>query len=116
MQLESLLLFQPPREMTIRPSSPRAPLNCAPVLLQRTTLITLRRYAVAVLAISSHLYIDTMNRWRRSFQMRAGTQTLIQALQAIPWAEDQDNDDEILSHDVTPTETDSDEDDRTGES
>lgn len=42
--------------------------------------------------------------------MRAGTQTLIQALQAIPWAEDQDNDDEILNHDVTPAETDSDED------
>jgi sterol 3beta-glucosyltransferase len=26
--------------------------------------------------------------------MRAGTQTLIQALQAIPWQEDPDNDDE----------------------
>lgn len=30
--------------------------------------------------------------------MRAGTQTLIQALQAIPWTDDPDNDDELLNH------------------
>ena len=47
-------------------------------------------------------------------QMRAGTQTLIQALQAIPWAEDQDNEDDILHPDTTPTEPESDEDDRAG--
>jgi sterol 3beta-glucosyltransferase len=32
--------------------------------------------------------------------MRAGTQTLIQALQAIPWTEDADNEDET-QHDVS---------------
>jgi sterol 3beta-glucosyltransferase len=42
--------------------------------------------------------------------MRAGTQTLIQALQALPWAEEQDMD-EDTHHDVTPTEPESDEDD-----
>lgn len=43
--------------------------------------------------------------------MRAGTQTLIQALQAIPWADDPDNDDEpveTLHHDFNmPADTDS---------
>ena len=33
--------------------------------------------------------------------MRAGTQTLIQALQAIPWAEDQDNEDDMLHPEIT---------------
>lgn len=47
--------------------------------------------------------------------MRAGTQTLIQALQALPWIEDQDNDDDIVNHDVTPTENESDEDDKHSE-
>ncbi|KAI0095265.1 glycosyltransferase family 1 protein [Irpex rosettiformis] len=42
--------------------------------------------------------------------MRAGTQTLIQALQAMPWAEDQDNDDE-LNHDSNLGEPESDDDD-----
>ena len=42
--------------------------------------------------------------------MRAGTQTLIQALQAMPWAEDQDNDDE-LNNDVSTGEPESDDDD-----
>lgn len=42
--------------------------------------------------------------------MRAGTQTLIQALQAMPWVEDQDNDDE-LNHDVSTGEPESDDDD-----
>ena len=46
--------------------------------------------------------------------MRAGTQTLIQALQAIPWAEDADNEDDMLHPDVTPTEAESDEEDKTG--
>lgn len=47
--------------------------------------------------------------------MRAGTQTLIQALQALPWGEDHDMDDDV-HHDVTPTEPDSDEDDNLGTS
>lgn len=42
--------------------------------------------------------------------MRAGTQTLIQALQAMPWAEDPDNEDE-LNNDITPGEPESDDDD-----
>jgi sterol 3beta-glucosyltransferase len=42
--------------------------------------------------------------------MRAGTHTLIQALQAIPWTDDPDNDDEIVSHGSAP-DSDSDEDD-----
>lgn len=48
--------------------------------------------------------------------MRAGTQTLIQALQAIPWAEDQDNEDDMLHAEAgaANTETESDEDDRPG--
>lgn len=31
--------------------------------------------------------------------MRVGTQTLIQALTAIPWTDDVENDDDILNHD-----------------
>lgn len=47
--------------------------------------------------------------------MRAGTQTLIQALQALPWVEDQDNDDEFLTHDTTPVDTSSsDDEDQSG--
>ena len=46
--------------------------------------------------------------------MRAGTQTLIQALQAIPWAGEQDEDDEGMNQDVTPEEAESDEDDKPG--
>lgn len=42
--------------------------------------------------------------------MRAGTQTLIQALQAMPWVEDQDNDDE-LNNDTSTGEPESDDDD-----
>lgn len=45
-------------------------------------------------------------------QMRAGTQTLIQALQAIPWTDDPDNDDDIMNHpDLTPVDSESDDDD-----
>ncbi|KAI1797585.1 UDP-Glycosyltransferase/glycogen phosphorylase [Ganoderma leucocontextum] len=44
--------------------------------------------------------------------MHAGTQTFIQALQAVPWAEDQDNDEDQVDHDATPGETESDDDDR----
>ncbi|TBU34937.1 UDP-Glycosyltransferase/glycogen phosphorylase [Dichomitus squalens] len=44
--------------------------------------------------------------------MHAGTQTFIQALQAVPWAEDQDNDDEEMNHDATPVGTESDDEDR----
>ncbi|THU88460.1 hypothetical protein K435DRAFT_830554 [Dendrothele bispora CBS 962.96] len=39
--------------------------------------------------------------------MRAGTQTLIQVLQAIPWTEDPDNDDDIVNHGLTPATDDS---------
>ncbi|KII93930.1 glycosyltransferase family 1 protein [Plicaturopsis crispa FD-325 SS-3] len=39
--------------------------------------------------------------------MRAGTQTLIQALQAIPWTDDPDQDDEILNHGL-PVDSESD--------
>lgn len=45
--------------------------------------------------------------------MHAGTQTIIQALQAVPWAEDQDNDDDYMNHDVVaPAETESDEEEK----
>ncbi|KAF7792479.1 hypothetical protein EIP86_003520 [Pleurotus ostreatoroseus] len=37
------------------------------------------------------------------------------ALQAIPWAEDQDNDDDVMHPEVTPTESESDEDDKAEE-
>ncbi|KAI0768591.1 hypothetical protein BD413DRAFT_563204 [Trametes elegans] len=50
--------------------------------------------------------------WRGFRSMHAGTQTFIQALQAVPWAEDQDNDDDFLNHDATPIESETDEDDR----
>ncbi|KAI0823047.1 hypothetical protein BC628DRAFT_1417911 [Trametes gibbosa] len=52
--------------------------------------------------------------WRGFRSMHAGTQTFIQALQAVPWAEDQDNDDEFLNHDAAPAsaEAESDEEDR----
>ena len=43
--------------------------------------------------------------------MRAGTQTLIQALQALPWVDDQDNEDD---NDTTPVDTESDDDDKPG--
>lgn len=50
--------------------------------------------------------------------MRAGTQTLIQALQAIPWTDDPDNEDEpaeILHNDSgIPADSDSDEEDALG--
>lgn len=47
--------------------------------------------------------------------MRAGTQTLIQALQAIPWEEDQDNEDDPLPNNLGPLDSDSsDEDERPG--
>lgn len=46
--------------------------------------------------------------------MRAGTQTLIQALQAIPWEEDQDNEDDPLPNNLDPVDSDSDEDERPG--
>ncbi|RDX56200.1 hypothetical protein OH76DRAFT_1396537 [Lentinus brumalis] len=45
--------------------------------------------------------------------MHAGTQTIIQALQAVPWAEDLDNDDDYMNHDpVAPVMTESDGDER----
>ncbi|KAF7968189.1 hypothetical protein HWV62_31658 [Athelia sp. TMB] len=51
--------------------------------------------------------------FRGDGSMRAGTQTLIQALQAIPWADDPDNDDEpveTLHHDLNmPADMDSEE-------
>lgn len=48
-----------------------------------------------------------------SLKLRAGTQTLIQALQAIPWAnDDQDNDEDTANQDTTDPE--SDEEDKPG--
>lgn len=47
-------------------------------------------------------------------KMRAGTQTLIQALQAMPWSEDQDNDDDIVNHGALPSEPESDDEDKPG--
>ncbi|KAH9044774.1 hypothetical protein EDB85DRAFT_2070865 [Lactarius pseudohatsudake] len=44
--------------------------------------------------------------------MRAGTQTLIQALQALPLIDDPEFDDEPMSHDLSPAESDSDDDGR----
>jgi sterol 3beta-glucosyltransferase len=42
--------------------------------------------------------------------MRAGTQTLIQALQALPLVDDQEIDDELTNHDPSLAESDSDDD------
>lgn len=42
--------------------------------------------------------------------MRAGTQALIQALQAIPWS-DSDNDDDIINRELDAIESESDEED-----
>ncbi len=46
--------------------------------------------------------------------MRAGTQTLIQALQALPLVDDPEIDDELMSHDMSPTESDSDDEGKHG--
>lgn len=49
--------------------------------------------------------------------MRAGTQTLIQALAAIPWTEDAENDDDVLNHDPdVVSEPDSEDEDKFGTS
>ncbi|ESK98185.1 udp-glucose:sterol glycosyltransferase [Moniliophthora roreri MCA 2997] len=40
----------------------------------------------------------SLSAFRGGGSMRAGTQTLIQALQALPWTADPDNDDEVLDH------------------
>ena len=40
--------------------------------------------------------------------MRAGTQTLIQALQALPLMEDPEFDEEPMSNELSPAESDSD--------
>ena len=45
--------------------------------------------------------------------MRAGTQTLIQALQALPWGDEHDMDDDVR-HEASPAEPESDEDDNLG--
>jgi hypothetical protein len=42
-------------------------------------------------------------------QMRAGTQTLIQALQVIPWTDCPDNDDDIGAPGFSPDDSDSEE-------
>jgi sterol 3beta-glucosyltransferase len=47
--------------------------------------------------------------------MRAGTQTLIQALQALPLIDDLEIDDEPMSHDLSPAESDSDDEGNHGE-
>jgi hypothetical protein len=46
--------------------------------------------------------------------MRAGTQTLIQALQAIPWNDYPDNEDDVIAT-GPDIESDSEEDDKPGE-
>ena len=46
--------------------------------------------------------------------MRAGTQTLIQALQALPLIDDPELDDEPMSHDLSPAESDSDDEGKHG--
>jgi hypothetical protein len=48
--------------------------------------------------------------------MRAGTQTLIQALQALPLVDDPEIDDELTNHDMSPAESESDDDGKHGES
>ncbi len=48
--------------------------------------------------------------------MRAGTQTLIQALQALPLIDDPEIDDEPMNHDLSPAESDSDDEGKHGES
>jgi sterol 3beta-glucosyltransferase len=40
--------------------------------------------------------------------MRAGTQTLIQALQALPWT-DSDHDDDVINHGLSPVDCESEE-------
>jgi sterol 3beta-glucosyltransferase len=45
--------------------------------------------------------------------MRAGTQTLIQALQALPWTEDQDHDEEV-NHGLSLSDIDSDDEGKRG--
>ena len=47
--------------------------------------------------------------------MRAGTQTLIQALQALPLVDDPEIDDELMSQDMSPAESDSDDEGKHGE-
>ncbi|KAF9015467.1 hypothetical protein BDQ17DRAFT_1386196 [Cyathus striatus] len=49
----------------------------------------------------------SLSPFRGDGSMRAGTQTLIQALQALPWAEI-DNDDEATGHELGPIDSDSD--------
>ena len=46
--------------------------------------------------------------------MRAGTQTLIQALQALPLVDDPENDDEFMSSGMSPPESDSDDEGKHG--
>jgi hypothetical protein len=45
--------------------------------------------------------------------MRAGTQTLIQALQALPWT-DPDNEDDVVPQTMSPIDSDSDEEGKPG--
>ncbi|KAJ7785889.1 glycosyltransferase family 1 protein [Mycena metata] len=48
--------------------------------------------------------------------MRAGTQTLIQALQALPWQdEDPENDDDVIPQTLSPIDSDSDEEGKPGD-
>jgi sterol 3beta-glucosyltransferase len=46
--------------------------------------------------------------------MRAGTQTLIQALQALPLVDDPEIDDELTNYDMSPAESDSDDEGKHG--
>lgn len=51
-----------------------------------------------------------INDWLTSYQMRAGTQTLIQALQALPWM-NADNDEDGPTYPGSPGSADSESDD-----
>nr|GAT43674.1 UDP-glucose:sterol glycosyltransferase [Mycena chlorophos] len=47
--------------------------------------------------------------FRGGGSIRAGTQTLIQALQAIPWTDDPENEDDVIPQTLSPVDIDSDE-------
>ncbi|KAG9223145.1 hypothetical protein CCMSSC00406_0000166 [Pleurotus cornucopiae] len=57
----------------------------------------------------------SLSSFRGDGSMRAGTQTLIQALQAIPWTDDPDNDDDIMEHNLPALDSESDEDSKQAE-
>jgi hypothetical protein len=87
----------------IRPSSPASRSQLSPPKFQGNT-------SAGVLPI----LINPLSNMAL-VQMRAGTQTLIQALQALPLVDDPEIDDELTSHDMSTAESDSDDEGRHGE-